>query len=151
MYIKYMMWVFFVPMRLFGEKAAWVYQAHNTVQLNLFYMMIGLTHHEKQTSCTWSRWCKILTAIPPLSYFLRCESLRHNVQVGISLCIYVIKICNMLIHFKFPTLYIFCPKAFSLSIVHWVETECPYLFGLHHKTSLVINVFALLNIWTGEQ
>ena len=42
----------FVPMRLFGEKAAWVYQAHDTVQLNLFYMMIGLTHHEKQTSCT---------------------------------------------------------------------------------------------------
>ena len=42
----------FVPMRLFGEKAAWVYQAHDTVQLNLFYMMIGLTRHEKQTLCT---------------------------------------------------------------------------------------------------
>ena len=41
-----------VAMRLYGEKAAWVYQAHDTVQLNLFYMMIGLTHHEKQTSCT---------------------------------------------------------------------------------------------------
>ena len=41
----------FVPMRLFGEKAAWVYQAHDTVQLSLFYMMICLTH-EKQTSCT---------------------------------------------------------------------------------------------------
>ena len=37
----------FVPMRLFGEKAAWVYQAHDTVHLYLFYMMIGLTHHEK--------------------------------------------------------------------------------------------------------
>ena len=42
----------FVPMRLFGEKAAWVYQAHDIVQLNLFYMMIGLTNHEKQASCT---------------------------------------------------------------------------------------------------
>ena len=41
----------FVAMRLFGEKAAWVNQAHDTEQLNLFYMMIGLTHHEKQTSC----------------------------------------------------------------------------------------------------
>ena len=35
----------FVPMRLFGEKAAWVHQAHDTELLNLFYMMIGLTHH----------------------------------------------------------------------------------------------------------
>ena len=43
---------FFVPMRFSGEKAAWVYQAHDTVQLNLFYIMIGLTNHEKQTSCT---------------------------------------------------------------------------------------------------
>ena len=42
----------YVPMIFFWEKAAWVYQAHDTVQLNLFYMMIGLTHHEKQTSCT---------------------------------------------------------------------------------------------------
>ena len=42
----------FVAIRLFGEKAAWVHQAHDTEQLNLFYMMIGLTHHEKQTSCT---------------------------------------------------------------------------------------------------
>ena len=42
----------FVPMRLFRKKAPWVYQAYDTVQLNLFYMMIGLTHHEKQTSCT---------------------------------------------------------------------------------------------------
>ena len=42
----------FVPMRLLGEKAAWVHEAHDTEQLNLFYMMIGLTHHEKQTSCT---------------------------------------------------------------------------------------------------
>ncbi len=30
----------FVPMRLFGEKAAWVHQAHDTEHLNLFYMMI---------------------------------------------------------------------------------------------------------------
>ena len=37
----------FVPMRFFGEKAAWAYQANDTAQLNLFYMMIGLTHHEK--------------------------------------------------------------------------------------------------------
>ena len=42
----------FVAMRLFGQKAAWVYQAHDTEQLNLFYLIIGLTHHEKQTSCT---------------------------------------------------------------------------------------------------
>ena len=42
----------FVPMRLFGKNAALVHQAHDTEQLNLFYMMIGLTHHEKQTSCT---------------------------------------------------------------------------------------------------
>ena len=41
-----------VPMRFFWEKAAWVYQAHDTVQLNLFCIMIGLAHHEKQTSCT---------------------------------------------------------------------------------------------------
>ena len=39
-------------MRLFGGKAAWVHQAHDTEQLNLFYMMIGLIHHEKQASCT---------------------------------------------------------------------------------------------------
>ena len=42
----------FVPMRLFREKAAWVHQAHDTEQLNLFYMMIGFKHHEKQNSCT---------------------------------------------------------------------------------------------------
>ena len=42
----------FLQMRLFREKAAWVHQAHDTEQLNLFYMMIGLTHHEKQTSCS---------------------------------------------------------------------------------------------------
>ena len=37
---------------LFGEKASWVHQAHDTEQLNLFNMMIGLTHQEKQASCT---------------------------------------------------------------------------------------------------
>ena len=42
----------FVPMRLFGEKAAWVHQVHDTEQLNQFYMMIGILHHENQTSCT---------------------------------------------------------------------------------------------------
>ena len=42
----------FVPMKLFGEKATWVHQAHDTEQLNLFNMMIGLTHHEKKVSCT---------------------------------------------------------------------------------------------------
>ena len=42
----------FVPMRLFGEKAAWVHQSHDTEQFNLFYLIIGLTHYEKQTSCT---------------------------------------------------------------------------------------------------
>ena len=42
----------FVAMRLFGEKAAWVHQAHDTEQLNLYYVMIGLSHYEKQTSCT---------------------------------------------------------------------------------------------------
>ena len=42
----------FVPMRLFREKAAWAHQAHDTGQLNLFYMMKGRTHHEEQTSCT---------------------------------------------------------------------------------------------------
>ena len=42
----------FVAMRLFGEKAAWVHQAHDTEQLNLFQVIIGLTHYEKQTSCT---------------------------------------------------------------------------------------------------
>ena len=41
----------FVQMIFFGGKAAWVYQAHDTVQLNLIYMMIGLTHNQKQTSC----------------------------------------------------------------------------------------------------
>ena len=44
--------MYFFAMILFGEKAAWVHQAHDTEQLNLFYMMIGLTHDEKQTSCT---------------------------------------------------------------------------------------------------
>ena len=33
----------FVPMRLFGERATWFHQAHDTEQLNLFCMMIGLT------------------------------------------------------------------------------------------------------------
>ena len=42
----------FVAMRLFGENAAWVHKAHYIDELNLFYMMIGLTHHKKQTSCT---------------------------------------------------------------------------------------------------
>ena len=42
----------FVPIRLFGEKAAWFHQAHDTEQLNLFYIMTGLTHHAKQISCT---------------------------------------------------------------------------------------------------
>ena len=42
----------FVVVRLFGEKAAWVHQAHDTEQLNLFYMMVGLTQHDKKTSCT---------------------------------------------------------------------------------------------------
>ena len=42
----------FVAVRLFGEKAAWIHQAYDTEQLNLFYMMIGLSHHEKHTSCT---------------------------------------------------------------------------------------------------
>ena len=42
----------FVAMRLFGEKAAWVDQAHDTEYLHLLYMIIGLTLHEKQTSCT---------------------------------------------------------------------------------------------------
>ena len=42
----------FVAMILFGEKAAWVHQAHDTEQLNLFHIMIGLTHHKIQTSCT---------------------------------------------------------------------------------------------------
>ena len=41
----------FVAIISFGEKAVWVHQAH-TEQLNMFYMMIRLTHHEKQTSCT---------------------------------------------------------------------------------------------------
>ena len=41
----------FVAMRLFGEKAAWVHQAYDAEQRNLFYMMIGLIHHEKQTPC----------------------------------------------------------------------------------------------------
>ena len=46
----------FVLVKIFGEKAAWVYPVHDTVQLDLFYMMIGLTHHGKQTStCTWCR------------------------------------------------------------------------------------------------
>ena len=65
MYIKYMMSVshyggivvrilhhvhqihdvcIFVPMRLFAGKGAWFHQAHDTEQLNLFYMMIGLLH-----------------------------------------------------------------------------------------------------------
>ena len=34
---------FFVAIRSFGEKAAWVHQAHDTEQLNMFYMM---THFE---------------------------------------------------------------------------------------------------------
>ena len=42
----------FVAMRLFGEKAARVHQAHYTEEINLFYMMVGLTRHDKQTSCT---------------------------------------------------------------------------------------------------
>ena len=38
-----------------GQKSkvhAWVHQAYDTDQLNLFYVIIGLTHYEKQTSCT---------------------------------------------------------------------------------------------------
>ena len=42
----------FVSIRLFGEKAAWVHQEHDNEQPYLFYMMIGLTHHKKRTSCT---------------------------------------------------------------------------------------------------
>ena len=42
----------FVAMRLFGEKATWAHQAHDNEQLNLIYMMLVLTHHEKQASCT---------------------------------------------------------------------------------------------------
>ena len=34
---------------LFGEKAAWVHEAHDTKQFNLVYVIIGLTHYEKQT------------------------------------------------------------------------------------------------------
>ena len=52
MYIKYMMGVFFLQRAYWGENAAWVHQAHDTEQHNLFYIMIGLTHHEKQTTCT---------------------------------------------------------------------------------------------------
>ena len=52
MYMKQMMGVFFVAMRLFGEKAAWVHQAHGTEQFTPFYIVMGLVHHEKQTSCT---------------------------------------------------------------------------------------------------
>ena len=40
----------FVPMRLFEGKAAWVHQAHDTEQLELFYMMICCTHNEKHIS-----------------------------------------------------------------------------------------------------
>jgi len=36
----------FVAIRLFGKKAARVHKAHDTEQLNLFYLMIGLAHHE---------------------------------------------------------------------------------------------------------
>ena len=42
----------FVLIKLFGEMATWVHQVHDTEQLNQFYMMIDLTHYEKQTSCT---------------------------------------------------------------------------------------------------
>ena len=41
----------FVAIILFGGKAPWD-QTHDTDELNLFYMMIGLAHLEKQTSCT---------------------------------------------------------------------------------------------------
>ena len=51
MYINYMMCVFCTN-EIIQEKAARVHQAQDTGQLNLFYMMIGLTHHEKWTSCT---------------------------------------------------------------------------------------------------
>ena len=39
-------------MRLIGGKEAWVHQAHDTEQLHMLYMVICLTHHEKQASCT---------------------------------------------------------------------------------------------------
>ena len=42
----------FVAMIFVSEEAAWVHQAHDTELLDLFYMIIGLTHYEKQTSCT---------------------------------------------------------------------------------------------------
>ena len=42
----------FVAMIIFEGEAAWVLQAHDTEQLNLFYTRIGIIHHEKQTSCT---------------------------------------------------------------------------------------------------
>ena len=45
-------WCIFVAMRLFWGKAAWIHKAHDTELLNAFYMMIGLTHPEKQASCT---------------------------------------------------------------------------------------------------
>ena len=43
---------FFVAMRLFGENAAWVHQAHDIEQFIIIYMILGLTHHEKLVSCT---------------------------------------------------------------------------------------------------
>ena len=52
MYIKYMMGVLFCCNEIIWGKAAGVHQAHDTEQPDLFYMMIGLTHHEKQKSCT---------------------------------------------------------------------------------------------------
>ena len=51
MYINNVMGVFFAAMILFWEKAAWVHKAHDTEQLNLFYMKIGVTNNEKQASC----------------------------------------------------------------------------------------------------
>ena len=79
-------------MILIGEKAAWVLWAHDTEQLDLFYMVIGLTHHEKQTSCTWPTWCKILTTIPPKFSWVRISNVSWGPQnmPCLLMCIYLL-------------------------------------------------------------
>ena len=42
--------MYFCCNEIIWGQAAWVHQAYDTGQLNLFYVIIGLTHYEKQTS-----------------------------------------------------------------------------------------------------
>ena len=47
-----MVWYGSIASLIHTHWGMYVHQAYITEQLNLFYMIIGLTHYERQTSCT---------------------------------------------------------------------------------------------------